>query len=105
MQISLRLRLATCLLAASLISVFAHAGSAVPRRELDAESYGRHLRGMWLAQSIANWTGLVTEGDKIEAPFHTDAEWGRVVDFVFQDPWRADDDTDVEYIAASYDRI
>ena len=53
---------------------------------------------MWLAQSIANWTGLETEGQKIESPFLTDADWGGVVDFVFQDPWRADDDTDVEYI-------
>jgi hypothetical protein len=98
MQISLRLRLAICLLAASLINVSAHAGSAAPRRELDAESYGRHLRGMWLAQSIANWTGLQTEGTKIESPFLTDADWGSVVDFVFYEPWPADDDTDVEYI-------
>src|SRR5688572_28255794 len=98
MQISLRLRLAICLLAASLINVSAHAGSAAPRRELYAESYGRHLRGMWLAQSIANWTGLQTEGTKIESPFLTDADWGSVVDFVFYEPWPADDDTDVEYI-------
>ncbi len=67
-------------------------------RELDADIYGKHLRGMWLAQSIANWTGLETEGLKIESPFLTDADWGSVVNFVFQDPWRADDDTDVEYI-------
>lgn len=98
MQISLRLRAAICLLAASLISVSVHAGVAAPRQQLDAEGYGRHLRGMWLAQSIANWTGLETEGTKIESPFLTDADWGSVLNFVFQDPWPADDDTDVEYI-------
>jgi hypothetical protein len=27
---------------------------AETRRELNAEDYGRHLRGMWLAQNIAN---------------------------------------------------
>ncbi|WP_170937239.1 MULTISPECIES: ADP-ribosylglycohydrolase family protein [Rhodomicrobium] len=59
---------------------------------------------MWLAQSIANWTGLITEGDRTDKPFYTDEDWGglsdfhRRIGFVFQDPWRADDDTDVEYI-------
>jgi hypothetical protein len=93
-----RLRPATCLLVVSLISFFAQTVSAAPKRELDAKSYGHHLRGMWLAQSIANWTGLETEGTKIESPFLTDADWGTVVNFVFHEPWPADDDTDVEYI-------
>jgi hypothetical protein len=62
---------------------------------------------MWLAESLANWTGIVTEGQKRQAPFYTDSDWGtnqgRVqwggpkIDFVFQDPWGSDDDTDIEY--------
>lgn len=58
---------------------------------------------MWLGQTIANWTGLMTEGDRQGAPFYTDDDWGRdlgqgSIDFVFQDPWLADDDTDIEYL-------
>jgi hypothetical protein len=63
---------------------------------------------MWLGEAIANWTGITTEGFKREAPFLTDADWGADqnvlwrrddrIDFVFQDPWLADDDTDIEYV-------
>ena len=64
---------------------------------------------MWLGESIANWTGLVTEAKKISAPFFTDEDWGTrrgnsqingtgIIEFVFQDPWGSDDDTDIEYI-------
>ncbi|MEC9307307.1 MAG: ADP-ribosylglycohydrolase family protein, partial [Candidatus Neomarinimicrobiota bacterium] len=38
--------------------------------------YLDQLQGFWLAQCIANWTGLITEMDKIEAPFYTDENWG-----------------------------
>lgn len=72
--------------------------------------------GFWLGQSIANWTGLVTEMDRVEPPFYTDADWGREdrpnlwghltphsqrIDFYLQPagtPWGADDDTDIEYL-------
>jgi len=63
---------------------------------------------MWLAECIANWTGLVTESIRKSPPFLTDEDWGSVrgnpamnggmIDFVFQSPWGADDDTDIEYI-------
>jgi hypothetical protein len=59
---------------------------------------------MWLGQCIANWTGLRTEGRRINPPFFTDADWGQVrdgilIDFVLtQNPWLSDDDTDVEYV-------
>jgi hypothetical protein len=92
------LRTSICLLACSLVGFLSCPVAAGPRTELNVETYSRQLRGMWLAQSIGNWTGLETEGDRIEKPFFTDADWGHLVDFVFQDPWRADDDTDVEYI-------
>jgi hypothetical protein len=78
------------------------------------------LQGFWLGQSIANWTGLVTEMDKVGTPatmpFYTDEDWGSkdlpaiwgegvphtdVIDFFFVQkgqPWGADDDTDIEYM-------
>lgn len=83
--------------------------------------YLNKLKGFWLAQCIANWTGLVTENDKIgnigeskTGDFYTREDWGkkdelnlrgnsldRNIDFVFEGKdgmWGADDDTDIEYI-------
>ena len=83
--------------------------------------YLNKLKGFWLAQCIANWTGLVTENDKIgnigeskTGDFYTRKDWGkkdelnlrgnsldRNIDFVFEGKdgmWGADDDTDIEYM-------
>ncbi len=87
--------------------------------------YQNKLHGFWLGQCIANWTGLVTEMDKIgnigdiqTGDFYTRDDWGKpdqpsiwgegvpselsaTIDFVFEDSlrvWGADDDTDIEYI-------
>ena len=87
--------------------------------------YHKKLHGFWLGQCIANWTGLVTEMDKIgnvgdikTGEFYTRDDWGNpdqpsiwsdgvpsvlspTIDFVFEDSlgvWGADDDTDIEYI-------
>ncbi len=66
--------------------------------------YADRLRALWLGQCIANWTGLRTEGHRTSPPFLTDADWGQPflgapLDFVLtQNPWWADDDTDVEYV-------
>ncbi len=89
---------------------------------LSRSDYANGLEGFWLGQSIANWTGLVTEMDKIggDGPtgeFYTRDDWGKpdqpnifsgevspwspTIDWVFEDPdgvWGADDDTDIEYI-------
>ena len=67
--------------------------------------YLNKLKGFWLAQCIANWTGLITEMDKIgnvgkvkSGQFYTRNDWGkedqrafwekkaqkRVIDFVFE---------------------
>ncbi|MBP8789863.1 MAG: ADP-ribosylglycohydrolase family protein [Breznakibacter sp.] len=89
------------------------------------QDYYNKLQGFWLGTCIANWTGLVTEMDKIgnigdiqTGAFYTRNEWGKpdqpsiwgqgipsnlsnTIDFVFADPdsiWGADDDTDIEYI-------
>ena len=87
--------------------------------------YANKLHGFWLGQCIANWTGLVTEMDKIgnigdikTGDFYTRENWGGQdhpsiwaegvpsllssnIDFVFADEdsiWGSDDDTDIEYM-------
>ena len=92
---------------------------------IDREAYASKIYGFWLATCIANWTGLVTEMDKIgnigeikTGPFYTRADWGKrdqpniwsgkepsnispTIDFVFANEdtlWGSDDDTDIEYI-------
>ena len=87
--------------------------------------YADKLYGFWLGQCIANWTGLVTEMDKIgnigdikTGGFYIRENWGKPdqpsiwgqgvpsdlsenIDFVFRDEneiWGADDDTDIEYM-------
>jgi hypothetical protein len=88
-------------------------------------AYKDQLFGFWLGECIANWTGLVTEMDKIgnigdikTGNFYTRKDWGQpdhpsiwgegipsslspTIDFVLmgQDSiWGADDDTDIEYM-------
>jgi len=92
---------------------------------ISRDNYAEKLYGFWLGQCIANWTGLVTEMDKIgnigdvkTGDFYTREDWGKpdqaniwaegvpsdlspTIDFVFRDSneiWGADDDTDIEYI-------
>lgn len=92
---------------------------------ISRQDYYNKLQGFWLGTCIANWTGLVTEMDKIgnigdiqTGAFYTRNDWGKpdqpsiwgqgipsnlsnTIDFVFADPdsiWGADDDTDIEYI-------
>jgi len=92
---------------------------------ISREKYADKLYGFWLGQCIANWTGLVTEMDKIgnvgeikTGDFYTRNDWGKpdqpsiwaegipsdlspTIDFVFKDDdeiWGADDDTDIEYM-------
>lgn len=92
---------------------------------ISRDEYFDKLQGFWLGQCIANWTGLVTEMDKIgnigelkTGDFYTREDWGQPdqpsiwgqgipsdlsenIDFVFMDThevWGADDDTDIEYM-------
>jgi len=90
---------------------------------ISREEYLDKLHGFWLGQCIANWTGLVTEMDKIggEGPggeFYTRESWGQpdepsiwaegkpselsaTIDWVIEaegGAWGADDDTDIEYM-------
>ena len=78
---------------------------ASPSLKLDRAAYAERLRAMWIGGCLANWTGLRTEGVRIERPFFTDADWGKplgrdgaAIDFVRLDPWQSDDDTDIEYV-------
>ncbi|MEK6701651.1 MAG: ADP-ribosylglycohydrolase family protein [Planctomycetota bacterium] len=93
-------RLPALALALALVSTACAQGS----RLIDRNTYADRLRAMWLGQCIANWTGLRTEGIRQHAPFYTDADWGMAPDgiginFVLnQNPWLADDDTDIEYV-------
>ncbi len=92
---------------------------------ISREKYLDNLQGFWLGECIANWTGLVTEMDKIgnigelkTGEFYTRLDWGKkdlpsiwgegvpsdlsaTIDFVFKDEgeiWGSDDDTDIEYM-------
>lgn len=66
--------------------------------ELDRDTYRDRLHAMWLGQTIANWTGLQTELDRTEPPFYTDEDWPGIGFVTDQNPWLADDDTDIEYV-------
>jgi hypothetical protein len=123
-----------CFLLCSFILLFASCGPATPSEtegiapaeiSIDRTLYQDQLEGFWLAQCIANWTGLITEMDKIgnigdisTGDFYTRENWGGpdepniwsgdtvsnispVIDFVLLSPdtvWGADDDTDIEYM-------
>jgi hypothetical protein len=66
---------------------------------LNREDYQDRLRAFWLSQSIANWTGLQTEGQRTQIPYYTDEDWNKFGFILNQSPWwSADDDTDIEYI-------
>ncbi|MFZ4573240.1 MAG: ADP-ribosylglycohydrolase family protein [Phycisphaerales bacterium] len=84
--------------------LFAAAANAQTARVITEADYADRLRGMWLGECIANWTGLRTEGRHREPPFLTDADWGLpyngfTLDFTWYfSPWPADDDTDIEYV-------
>ena len=94
-------------------------------RVISRTEYLNKMYGFWLGECIANWTGLVTEMDKIGSigelktgAFYTREDWGKpdlpsiwgqgvpsnlssTIDFVFVKPdsvWGSDDDTDIEYI-------
>ena len=78
---------------------FEDAGFTGPPVKINVADYRDRLIAMWLAQCIANWTGLQTEGRYNNQPFLTDADWTRLgLEFVLQDPWQSDDDTDIEFI-------
>jgi len=111
-RLVLRLGMVVAVLAGSMaawpVGASGPASAQAGLRQLNRTEYADRLRAMWLGETIANWTGLTTEGVRTDAPFYTDADWGLdqgidwkpndVIDFVLQDPWLADDDTDIEYV-------
>lgn len=94
---------------------------------IDRAVYADRMEGFWLGASIGNWTGRITEMDKIGGAgihgiFYTRDDWGTydlssiwdegkqsnispVIDFVLLEPgeiWGSDDDTDIEYMYQEY---
>ena len=93
--------------------------------QISKENYQDQLEGFWLGQLIANWTGLITENDKIgnigeikTGDFYTREDWGKTdqrsiweddsvdksnikIDYILKlehEIWGSDDDTDIEYM-------
>ena len=83
-----------------LILCFLSCSSKTDKLVINKDDYKDKLRGFWLGGCIANWTGLPTENKRTEFPFFTDSDFGTdKYDYVLdQNPWGADDDTDIEYI-------
>lgn len=94
---------------------------------IDRAVYADRMEGFWLGANIGNWTGRITEmdkigGDGIHGKFYTREDWGTpdlpsiwgegkpsdispVIDFVLLAPgevWGSDDDTDIEYMYQEY---
>lgn len=115
-------KIAICLICTALF--FSCSGHR-HEKEISRSEYANKLYGFWLGQCIANWTGLVTEMDKIgnigeikTGEFYTREDWGKpdqpsiwgaglpsnlsaTIDFILigkDSIWGADDDTDIEYI-------
>ncbi|MDE0190074.1 MAG: ADP-ribosylglycohydrolase family protein [Gammaproteobacteria bacterium] len=107
----------------SALTIMALCGSMTAQADvltLSRSEYSEKLHGFWLGQCIANWTGILTEMDKIggdgdRGVFYTREDWGttvqskrwggrsweKTIDWVRQGPdeiWGADDDTDIEYM-------
>ncbi|MDG1399013.1 MAG: ADP-ribosylglycohydrolase family protein [Polaribacter sp.] len=112
----------------SLISLIINSCTSKNEKEtitISKNKYQNQLYGFWLGQCIANWTGLVTEMDKIgnigdikTGDFYTRDDWGKpdqpsiwgegvpsdlspTIGFVFRnngEVWGADDDTDIEFM-------
>ena len=74
--------------------------STKPELVVSRLEYKDRLKGFWLGSCIGNWTGLPTENRRTDFPFFTDSDFGPgKFDYVLdQDPWGADDDTDIEYV-------
>ena len=107
---------------AAIIFINTSCSSRLNEMVIDKNQYRDQLEGFWLGQCIANWTGLITEGDKIGIPvdgkgggFYTRENWGGIdhpniwgsnnysetIDFIYaakDSIWGADDDTDIEYM-------
>ena len=90
--------------------------------KIDRGTYIEKVEGFWRGQCIGNWTGLITEMDKIGIPvdgkaggFYTREDWGKkdqpniwgsndyseFINYSFAEKdsiWGSDDDTDIEYI-------
>ena len=92
------LRLSTLGILIAIIAISCQVSEEV--LSINRTAYKDKIRGFWLGGCIANWTGLPTENARTDFPFFTDDDFGPgKFDYVLdQDPWGADDDTDIEYV-------
>ena len=68
----------------SALTIMAVCGSTTAQADVltvSRSEYQQKLHGFWLGQCIANWTGLITEMDKIggegdRGVFYTREDWG-----------------------------
>lgn len=112
----------TFFICCALVALNSCSQSSTDYIEISKSDYKNQLHGFWLGQCIANWTGLITEMDKIgfdtpntSSEFYTRENWGaqdlpnlwgsnnysQNIDFIYAEGdslWGADDDTDIEYI-------
>lgn len=58
------------------LAIAAGQAEAQSTRLLTRADYESRLRGLWLGECIANWTGLRAEASRTAPPFFTDADWG-----------------------------
>ena len=70
---------------AAIVLINTSCSSRLNEMVIDKNQYRDQLEGFWLGQCIANWTGLITEGDKIGIPvdgkgggFYTRENWGGI---------------------------
>ena len=114
-----------CLFIVTLFSCEINSNKDYKIIEISKEKYADQLHGFWLGQLIANWTGLITEMDKIgnigevkTGEFYTRNDWGKTdqrsiwedesvsksdvkIDYVFRDKdelWGSDDDLSLIHI-------
>ncbi|MCC6229163.1 MAG: ADP-ribosylglycohydrolase family protein [Phycisphaerales bacterium] len=107
------MRLERGIVAGLVLFLTAGTTTAQSTRLIKQSDYESRLRGLWLGECIANWTGLRTEASRTSPPFFTDADWGTqptgahgpIVFVTEQNPWRADDDTDIEYVYTHLVRV
>ena len=81
--------------------------------EISKENYQDQLEGFWLGQLIANWTGLITENDKIgnigeikTGDFYTRENWGKTDQrSIWEDDSIDKSNIKIDYVLKSEDEI
>jgi len=73
-----------------LVQVLTACGKQSNALVLSRSDYQDRLRVFWLSESIANWTGLQTEGARTRILYYTHDDWDRFGFTLNQGLWSAD---------------